>query len=214
VIKEYASALCRNKAISWVLIFSAVAFSGSLYAQDTINSAKNWTFNTRLSLSSISDVSAPKGYTVFSSFAVNAGIRYNFFDPVAAELIVSSESREIDFTDIDSKEISLGSIDYLSFVLLLQYHLKFKGNIHPYLGLGVNFNRYFEKSGIINELGVPNSLGLSAQVGIDVDIMPNTVLNLDLRVNQMETKLESIDETAVLLKINPAYLSLGMGFGF
>lgn len=183
---------------------------GILRAQDMESRA----VITRFTLSGTSDRSEPPGYKIYSSLAFSGGIRYYIIPPLAAELTIAVESREVDFEAENNREISLGSIDYLAFVLVLQYHLPLEGVLSPCGGLGINFNRYFEKSGAVNELGVPNSFGFTVQLGIDIDLSSVFFFTADVELNQMEVKLIDNGRELSRIMVHPASFSLGIGAKF
>ena len=187
---------------------------GILQAQDSVKPETKWTFTSRFTVGGLSDRSDPPGYKVYSSMVFTAGLRYRIVSPISAEFILSTESREVDLINSENREISLGSIDYLAFVLVLQYHLPLEGRFHPYAGIGLNFNRYFEKSGVVNELGVPNSAGMTAQLGADVDLSSYMIFNIDIRANKMEIRLVDNGQELTRIKTDPASFSLGLGFRF
>ena len=198
----------------FTLFFCLLSFIRSSAAQTIPEGEHLWTFTTRFTLNGTSHSSAPAGYKIYSSLPFTAGIRYQRYSPLAVEMILSTESREVDQLTDSGEERSLGSIDYLAIVILLQYHLPLSERFHAYAGLGINYNRYFEKSGTVNELGVPDSFGMSGQAGINFELNGYMLIGFDFRVNRMEARLIDNGQELAAIRIDPAALSLDLGFSF
>jgi outer membrane protein len=184
----------------------------TLSAQSIETEKKSWTFISRLAATSVSDESNPAGYKVYSSITVNAGVRWEFIHPFALEIILNTESREVDNIDPQGHENSLGSIDLIPITLLLQYHPDLAEWIHPYIGVGFNVTRFFEKSGILNPQRLSNSTGMAYQVGVDFDISSYAVCNVDVKSVAMTTNIEADGNNNIRLKINPFTFGIGLGF--
>ena len=211
---SFLSRIPKQLLIICALFFCLSGFFKSSSAQ-TVPAGENlWTFTTRFTMTGTSHSSEPSGYKIYSSLPFTAGIRYQGYRPLAAELILSTESREVDQLTGSGEERSLGSIDYLAVAVLLQYHIPLGGRYHAYAGLGVNYNRNFEKSGTVNELGVPDSFGMTGQIGINVELSDIMLLGFDFRVNRMEARLIDNGRELTTIRIDPAALSLGLGFSF
>jgi len=195
-------------------LFFILFAPGPVSAQEVPGSNKSWIFITRLAASSVSDESDPDGYKAYSSFTLNAVLRWNFIEPFAAELIINTESREVDVIDSEGHENSLGSIDMIPITLLLQYHPALGKNIHPYAGAGFNLTRFFEKSGLLNPQRLPNSTGMAFQLGVDFDLSSYLLLNLDIKSVAMKTRIEDSGNDDIKLKINPSTIGIGLGVRF
>jgi outer membrane protein len=75
----------------------------------------------------------------------------------------------------------LGKTKHLPPTLSALYYMNIGGkNIHPYLGIGLNYTLFFDEevttanqNAGFSDLSLDNLLGLSTQVGVDVDINKN-----------------------------------------
>ena len=100
----------------------------------------------------------------------------------------------------------------------VQYHFMPTGSVHPYVGVGLNYTRFFsEKSkGALSgkSLKLDDSWGVAGQVGIDIDVAPNWFVNADLRYISISTdaKLDGVGIGTV--DINPWVVGLTVGTRF
>ncbi len=120
----------------------------------------------------------------------------------------------MDNTDPEGHETSLGLIDLIPVTLLLQWHPDLAKRIHPYLGVGFNVIRFFEKSGTLNAQRLANSTGLAFQVGADFDISSYAICNADIKSVAMTPNIEANGNNNIKLKINPFTIGIGLGFRF
>lgn len=90
---------------------------------------------------------------------------------------------------------TIGSTKHLPPTLSAQYYFRPKTSVRPYVGVGVNYTRFFDEqvsgglaSAGYGDLELEDSWGLGAQVGVDVDIAQNWFLNFDVRYLNIETE--------------------------
>lgn len=188
--------------------------STRLPAQAGDPSERPWVFATRLVLTGSSDESDPPGFQVYSAFSLEAGLRRNFSEILAAELTIRTESREVDSLVTAGENRRLGSLELLPLNLLLQFRPRLGRNVHPYAGAGVNVTVAWEKSGVLDSVDMKGSVGPALELGTDVDLSASALLNFDLRWNSFEAKLESGGSPLANLKIDPLSLGVGVGFRF
>lgn len=180
-------------------------------AQDGDGLSRPWTLRTLAHMTGSSSHSEPDGYTVYSSIGLEAGIRRDLSRLFAAELFIAFESREVDLTDSEGRESSLGSLEALPVNLLLQFHPAWKGSVHPYVGVGANFTVFWEKTGALNSDDVSPSFGPALQLGTDFDLSPSTVFSVDVKWNLLETDIEEDGTRMATLEIHPMSFGLGVG---
>ena len=156
--------------------------------------------------------SEPDEYKAYSSIHVDVSLQYAFFRFLAPELNLDHESREID-AFIGEEEISLGSVEMLPFNLHLQFRFPLRGFI-PYLGGGMNFTHFWEKSGELNRKKLSSSFGPSIQFGVMVRLSSYAIFNIDIKAMMQKTEFEGFDKEAITLYIDPIVFSLGFGFLF
>lgn len=176
-------------------------------------SSPDWSFLTRAHLGGASEGSDPSGYKVYSAVAIEAAGRRALGSHFALEANLSLESREVEYTDGDSKT-NLGSIESVPLTVLVQWSPRSSGIGRPYLGAGVNGTYFYERSGRLDSHDFTPTIGPAVQVGADFVLSPSMFLNADLRWNGSETDVEDRDVQYATLRIHPASLGLGVGFRF
>lgn len=172
-----------------------------------------WTFTTRVLMTGSSDESDPPGYQVYSTFALEAALRRVLGSSFSAELTVHTESREVDSLVSGGEDRRLGSLELLPLNLFLQYR-RSGGSLHPYAGVGVNATFAWEKSGVLDSLDMKPSFGPAIQIGADLDLSPQVLLNADLKWNRLRADLENGGVPLTSIRMDPLALGAGVGFRF
>lgn len=97
----------------------------------------------------------------------------------------------------------------------LQYHFIPKGDIRPYVGIGINYTTFFSEkaTATITSISLDDSTGLAAQVGVDGDINKEWFWNADLRYINIETTAKT-NIGNIDVEINPWVISIGAGIRF
>ncbi len=167
-------------------------------------------FISRLVGTGSTDMSDPAGYKAYSSIHLDASLRCPLSSRLAAEINLAHESREVDLFTAD-EEISLGSMELLPVNLTVLYHTNFKG-WHPYIGAGINYTLFWEKSGELNRKKLSPSFGPGLQLGADLPITTHASLNIDAKFLRVQTDWEGPDKEEVSLKIHPTMLGIGLAF--
>ena len=186
---------------------------GTLTAQESLpQSTGTLQVITRLAATGFSRSSEPEGYKAYSSIHFDISVRQKISRHLAVEGNLGHESREIDYEG-GEEEISLGSVEMLPLNLSLQYHFGLK-KINPYIGAGINYTVFWEKSGELNRKKLDPSFGPLLQMGVDIPITTRAILNLDLKSVLMQTEFEGPDKENVTLHIDPAVVGIGVGFAF
>ncbi len=90
---------------------------------------------------------------------------------------------------------TIASTKHLPPVLSAQYYFRPKTSVRPYVGVGVNYTRFFDekvRGGLAGagygSMDLKDSWGLAGQVGVDVDVSHNWFVNFDLRYIDINTK--------------------------
>ena len=100
--------------------------------------------------------------------------------------------------DIELGGAKVGSTKHLPPTLNAQWHFLPESRFQPYVGAGVNLTIFFddEEDGVLKDIGGTLSLnddtsvGLGAQVGMDVMINDRWFVNLDVRYIDIDTEAE------------------------
>jgi len=87
----------------------------------------------------------------------------------------------------------VGTTKQLPPVVSLQYHFNSAGTIRPFLGLGVNYTRFFREraQGALDgtRLELDASWGLAGHAGVDIQLNPRYALRLDARYVDISTEV-------------------------
>lgn len=115
-------------------------------------------------------------------------ISYYFTDNIAAELILGTTYANIE-TDGTLGVAPVGRAWLLPPTLTLQYHFTDFGAFKPYLGAGVNYSMFYNKSerGGFSNLDVDNAFGVALQAGFDYMLDEHWGVNFDVKKIFLET---------------------------
>lgn len=184
-----------------------------LSAQDAGAGSTAWTFRTRAIMTGVSDSSEPAGYKVYSALGMEADLTRGLSRRFELAWSLGTQSREVELRGAGGK-MNLGSIEVLPVSMLLQFHPRREGRFHPYVGAGVHFTVFWEKSGLLDSSDLTPEVGPTLEAGFDYDISPRMVFNVDFRVARLETDLETDGNTIASLALHPSTLGVGIGFRF
>lgn len=193
------------------LFFFIIFGITNLYAQQQDFKTSSWTFTTRMLANSKAEKTDPEEFEVYSSLNFGVAVKRAIWNNFAAELSLSTESREVDYMESAIKEVSLGALELLPVNLVIQYNAPLKGKFHPYIGVGANFTKCWEKSGTLNSNKVTKSFGPALQLGFDLDIAPHLLFNFDVKSVAMSTDVNVDEGRLVKIDMNPLSVSVGLG---
>lgn len=81
--------------------------------------------------------------------------------------------------------VDLGRVWLLPPTVTLQYHAMPTSRLSPYVGLGVNYTVAYSEGGSrspgITDVDVRNAWGFGVNVGVDYEVTPNWLVNLDVK---------------------------------
>lgn len=102
--------------------------------------------------------------------------------------------------------------------LSLQWHFLPDSRIQPYVGVGVNYTRFFSTKarGALAgaDLSLGDSWGVAAQVGVDVMLNERWFMNADLRYIDIASKVSLNGERIGTAHIDPWVATVGVGYRF
>ncbi|MDA1074351.1 MAG: outer membrane beta-barrel protein [Proteobacteria bacterium] len=150
---------------------------------------------------------------VEAAFGVTFSATYFFTPNWAVEVLAA-----LPFThDIKLKGgPTVAETKHLPPTVSLQYHFMPDRSWRPYIGAGVNYTIFFQEdttgplSGL--ELELDDSIGLSAQLGVDIDLSQNLFLNLEVRYIDIETDASLAGSSIGTVEIDPWAAGLNIGF--
>jgi outer membrane protein len=139
---------------------------------------------------------------------------YFFTENIAAELILATQRHTVKVAGAD-----IGKVSHLPPTFLLQYHFMPKETFRPYVGVGLNYTRFYNDSLALGATPLTvdkNSWGGAVQVGFDVALDKKWFLNVDVKKIWIETDVKNRTTGAFVsnLKIDPVVVGLGVGFKF
>ncbi|MFG6446754.1 OmpW family protein [Roseateles sp. BYS180W] len=143
-------------------------------------------------------------------------ISYFFSPNLAAELILTYPQKQTLSIDGLGK---VGSFKHLPPTLTLQYHFLPNQTFRPYVGAGLNFThissvKFDANVSALNLNLKRQSYGLAFQVGFDVALDKNWLLNVDLKKVQIGTTVSAGGTDVGKFKVDPLLLGVGVGYRF
>ncbi len=109
----------------------------------------------------------------------------------------------------------VASTKHLPPTVSAQYHFRPDARTRPYVGLGVNITEFFEEdtTGALAgaDLELDRSVGLAAQIGIDVDITDTVFFNAEVRYFDIETDADLNSASLGTVEIDPWAVGINLG---
>jgi outer membrane protein len=143
-----------------------------------------------------------------------------FFTPnIALNLIAATTRHKLTVTNSALGTVNLGTVWALPPTLTLQYHLMPQSRISPYVGVGLNTTFFYgyggNPSAPVNRVRVDASVGVAPNIGVDYEIAPNWLLNLDAKWILMQPDV-SVNSGLVRAQanINPFVISAAVRYRF
>lgn len=223
-------------SITKKIALAAAVTAGMVATQAQALEAGDWIVKAGPTLVSPNDDSgrvggiANTGVGVDDAWTLGFTIGYMVSDNVSVQLlgIVPTEH------DLDAKGSTLsglgisdiGDVDVLPPTLTVQYHFSPKSNIRPYIGAGINYTYFYGESessdlnvlGGNPELDIDSSVGLAAEIGVDVDIDENWFANATLWYVDIEAdatvKNTGFGDLDVDVDVDPWVLMFAVGTTF
>jgi outer membrane protein len=208
------------KAIKKTLISKplliALALAGG--AAGTVQAQESpWLLRARaVHLDAANKDSTGLGLAVNNKTIPEVDISYFFAPTWAAELVLTYPQKH----DLKAGGAKIGSLKHLPPTLSLQYHFAPTASFRPYVGAGLNYTHFssvrFEPA--VQTALAPSikksSVGVSLQVGADIEIGKNLYLNVDLKKVKIETDVSSKGSKVGTFKVDPLLVGVGLGWRF
>lgn len=171
----------------------------------------------------------PSGVSVDSNFGVELAATYLLTDQFGIEFGFGGSKLDLMGTPGTPSQGDLATAKYIVPTVTLQYYFLPKAAVRPYVGVGVNYIRYYEASpGSVLDLAIvqPTNIqptialegkfGYHAQFGIDVPLNDRVFVNLDVKYIRTNTtaKIVTNNINFVDVNVNPIVFGLGLGFRF
>lgn len=171
--------------------------------------------------------------TVSDKVIPELDISYYFTKHIAAELILAlGTEHNVSIEDDALATIGnqgLGSVNLLPPTLTAQWHFNPDQSVDPYVGAGINYTNFLDKSLKVNSGAIAgskirvdsDSWGWALQAGVDINLDNGWLINADVKYVTIDTDVElrnplnggvwtKIDD----LDINPWVIGFGVGKKF
>jgi outer membrane protein len=143
-----------------------------------------------------------------------------FFTPnIALNLIAATTRHKLTVTNSALGTVNLGTVWALPPTLTVQYHPMPQSRISPYVGVGLNTTFFYGYGGNptagINRVRVDTSVGVAPNIGVDYEVAPNWLLNLDAKWILMQPDA-SVNSGFIRAQanINPFVISAAVRYRF
>lgn len=165
------------------------------------------------------------GGTAEASSSATAQLDFTyFFTPwLSANLIAATTRHDLEVVGSVVGDVPLGRVWALPPTLTLQVHPLPASRFSPYLGLGVNYTIFYGESShgrspLVTHVNVGNSVGMALNAGLDIEVAPNWLVNIDLKkilflepTAKVDTVVGRVQTTA---EINPWVFGVGFRYRF
>ena len=222
----------RIRQLVAVTFISCVTGMGSfIYSPVLVAEPGDWLILARVLYVGPNDDSGPvsgipgSGVSVGSDVTPELDFTYFITNNLALEAILGSSKHDI---DAEGSIRGLGKIAEartLPPTVTLQYHFQPDSKIRPYIGLGINYTKFFDtesSASLDGALGptkvdLSSSWGLAGQFGIDIPFQKDWFFNFDAKYILMDTTA-TLNSSGVIrtvdVDIDPWFIGLGIGRRF
>jgi outer membrane protein len=130
----------------------------------------------------------------------------------AVNLIAATSRHDVEVRGSALGNVHLGRVWALPPTLTLQYHPLPASRLSPYVGVGLNTTFFYGYGGAmtapVNRVRVETSAGVALNVGLDYEITPNWLANIDLKWVNMQPGV-SVNSGAIQARANLNPLVIG-----
>lgn len=139
-------------------------------------------------------------------------------------------SHDINVSSSDlAADLPLGETKHLPPTFSVQYHFSPDTAFQPYVGVGLNYTTFFDEEVTaeavsigVTDISLDDSFGLALQLGADVELNDNWLLNVDFRYIDIETDATVTVTDGVLsasadigtVEIDPLVFAIGFAYRF
>ena len=165
------------------------------------------------------------GVSIGSDITPELDFTYFITNKLAAELILGSSKHDIKAQGSIKPLGKIAEARTLPPTITLQYHFQPDAKFRPYIGVGVNYTKFFNEkvsSSLESALGPTNislssSWGVAGQLGVDIPFNEKWFFNLDAKYILMDTTATLNSEGTIRtvdVDIDPLFIGLGIGRRF
>jgi outer membrane protein len=163
------------------------------------------------------------GGTPSASVAVTPQLDFTyFFTPNFAVNLIAATTRH----DLEVKGSAIGTVDLghvwaLPPTLTFQYHPLPTSQFSPYVGVGVNWTMFYSEGGgysaPVLRTRVDNAWGVALNAGLDIELAPNWLLNLDVKWIYLRPDVDvdtSVGRIGATANLDPWIFGVGVRYRF
>lgn len=167
------------------------------------------------------------GVRVDNKLTLGYQIAYMFTDNIGLELLgITPSNHNLSGEGAIASVGGLGNVDVFPPTLSLQYHFNNSTPFKPYIGVGINYTTFSEEDtsaaldaalGGSTDLEIDDSVGFSAQVGVDYFVSESIFLNTSLWYIDIDEDAELTTGNVtreVDIDIDPWVIFIGIGKKF
>ncbi|MBR0672983.1 OmpW/AlkL family protein [Neoroseomonas soli] len=145
-----------------------------------------------------------------------------FFTPNFAVNLIAATTRH----DLEARGTAIGTVDLghvwaLPPTLTFQYHPLPASRFSPYVGVGVNWTAFYSEGGSrsagVYSVNVDSSFGFALNAGLDIELAPNWLMNLDVKWIYMRpdaTVDTALGRVSANAHIDPWVFGVGVRYRF
>ena len=186
--------------------------SGAVFAQQSKEGP--WMVRARaVSLQSANTDDTGLGLSINDKWIPEVDISYFFNKNFAMELILTVPQKQ----ELSSSKLGkqIGTLDHLPPTLLAQYHFDTNGGIKPYIGAGINYTIFSNVDVLAGAASIDkSSWGGALQLGVDIPLSGNMVLNFDVKKVYIKTDVYVGAANQGSFKVDPVLFGIGLGWRF
>ena len=136
---------------------------------------------------------------------------------IAFELIAAVTPHRVHANGTSAGNLDLGKVWLLPPTLTAQYHIDQFEKFKPYVGAGVNYTLFFDKTtgSSINNISYKSSVGPALQAGADYMLNDHWLVNFDVKKIWINSDVKINSGTVRAdVDINPWVVGFGIGYKF
>jgi len=152
-------------------------------------------------------------------------VTYMFSSHFGLEVVAATAKHDLAAAGGDLDGASLGSVKLLPPTAVLQWHPLPEGLFNFYIGVGINYTLFYgydlsdPLAGLgVTDLGFDNSFGFAGDIGFDINLGENFLINADVKYIQITTDVDVNAGDATLgtigVDIDPWVFGVGLGWRF
>ena len=209
-----------SKQFSFSLALAATATAAALltFGASAVQAQEGpWLVRVRaVNLDSANKDTTGLGLAINNKTMPELDISYFFTPNIAAELVLTYPQKHT----LSSNGTAIGTLKHLPPILSAQYHFNPTGTVRPYVGAGVNYTNFssvhFDPAvdAALKPSIKHNSVGLSLQIGADIELAKNLYLNVDVKKVRLGTTVYASGAKVGTFKVDPVLASVGLGMRF